>query len=218
MISALPVFDFDRDLAPRLHAVEELRRRQHARHRCMHRRASIELEEDLGIHQVAHQFGASRFAADLLAQLLLVVRRDRPGADARPDGPASACRPCRMTSCTSFGQPPSGSPSDPENMSTTEFGSVRLWFGPEPLELLDGHAVADQEDRHVADHLARRRHFHDVAERHVHVGIRARDLRPARAEAHRLRPAPAGSCTGRRASRADRPPPCPTSEPESNGA
>ena len=44
--------------------------------------------------------------------------------------------------------------------------------------------MVHQEDGQVADHLARRRHFHDVAQRHVDFRIGARDLVPARAQPH----------------------------------
>ncbi len=45
-------------------------------------------------------------------------------------------------------------------------------------------AAAEQEERHVADHLARGRDLHDVAEELVDLGIGARDLGPAVGNAH----------------------------------
>ena len=42
----------------------------------------------------------------------------------------------------------------------------------------------DQKNRHVAHHFARWRHFDDVAESHVDVGVGARDFVPARAQPH----------------------------------
>ena len=54
----------------------------------------------------------------------------------------------------------------------------------QPRELLHRHAVVHQKQRHIADHFTRRRHLHDIAEGHVHLGICARDLAPALAQAH----------------------------------
>ena len=52
------------------------------------------------------------------------------------------------------------------------------------LELFDGHAVVDQEDRHVADDFAGWRDFDDVAKGHVDFGVGLRNLMPARTKAH----------------------------------
>ena len=43
----------------------------------------------------------------------------------------------------------------------------------------------EQEQRHVADDLRRGRHLDDVAEQLIHVGVRARDLRPPVRDRHR---------------------------------
>src|SRR5439155_5421016 len=46
--------------------------------------------------------------------------------------------------------------------------------------------VRDEEERHVADHLARRRDLDDVAEELVHVGVGSQDLPPPRGEPQAL--------------------------------
>ena len=48
-------------------------------------------------------------------------------------------------------------------------------------------AARDEKHRHVADNFAARRDLHDVTEQLVHLGVSARDLRPAMTEAHRAR-------------------------------
>jgi hypothetical protein len=50
----------------------------------------------------------------------------------------------------------------------------------------DGHAVAYQEDRQVADDLARRGHLDDVAESKIDLGVGSGDFGPVRPEAHRF--------------------------------
>ena len=57
---------------------------------------------------------------------------------------------------------------------------------PDRLELRHRHAVRHEEDGHVADDLARRRHLDDVAEGAIDVGVSARNLGPAVAQPHAL--------------------------------
>ena len=185
MTSVFPGSSSTRDLFAGLHAVEELRCRQHA-HIAVELPFLREGKKHLRIHQVAHQVRAACVVANLLFEhrrRLLHVRRER---DARRGVRVSVSGPRRTASTIFGGQPPSGSPSAPENISTTELGSVKVWFAPKRSKLMNGHSVAHQEDRHVADDLARRRDLHDVAERHVDVGVGAGDLRPPVPEAHRF--------------------------------
>ena len=52
------------------------------------------------------------------------------------------------------------------------------------LQLLHGRPVAHQEQCHVSNHLARRRHLNDVAERHVDLGVGPRNVMPSLSQAH----------------------------------
>ena len=51
-------------------------------------------------------------------------------------------------------------------------------------KLFDGHVMVDQENREIADRLARGRYFYDVAQRPVDIRVRPGNLMPARAQPH----------------------------------
>ena len=154
---------FDRDLV----AASPCRRRTAAWAALRRRRSSAALRANFTNTPDTSGSSALRRATAAWpdsSSTLAAVSSKSTGARCAPGRPRAACAPRRMIFCNCLGHPPSGSPSEPLNISITEFGQRQIVIRPQLLELLHGHAVGHQEDRHVADHLARRRDLHDVAE------------------------------------------------------
>ena len=126
------------------------------------------VEEHLRVQQVRQHVVVARLAArSSSASSLRAAAKSTVGSVAPGPALRSAWRRAesRMIFWSTFGQPPSGSPSSPCIISTTLRGkfSGRVGFSTS----IGGQAVGDHEQRQVADDLARRRHLHDVAEQLV---------------------------------------------------
>ncbi len=149
-----------------------------------------ELGEHLRIHQVRIQVVVGRLALErfgkFLADLVQVRRRgDRAGNDAlleillRLGGPFFA-----EHNALHILRPAALRPAETAAHHVDDgFGkALRAGFEVHHVGGLD--AAREKKQRHVADDLAAGRDLHDVAEELVHLGVSARDFRPAMRHAH----------------------------------
>ena len=136
----------------------------------MHPERAIEGEEYVRVHQVAHQFGASCFAADLLlSSCWVAVEVD--GCEMLAWTARLRRAPMKDDILDVFGPSAFRLTQRTGEHIHDRVRQRHVVVRPEPLELFYGHSVADEEDRQVADNLARWSHLDDVAEGHIDVGV-----------------------------------------------
>ena len=152
----------DLDLVPGAEAVEKGGRGQHG-----------ELPELAGGFFEILGGAGEKQRVEQVAQLRWTVppgRSGRPWSRPAGRGRATGCfLPARALVRKGSGHPPAGTPSSPGKEPDNAVGQVEA--GRVALELDDVGVGAAQVQSEVADHLGARRHFHDVAEDPVGLGV-----------------------------------------------
>ena len=189
MNSVLPSSIVDGNFLARLHAVEKRRRGQGGKIAVVARDGARNRRNTSGYMRWLKRSSSVDVALQLgeraRPEFFEIQRRQRL---ARAGRSAVCGRPARRAAISSASRPPAGR-ARRAIMSMTDSGNgVPPGSRFSTSRRLD--AAREEEHRHVADHLAARRDFHDVAEKLVHLGVGAGDFRPAMRPGPCSRPVP----------------------------
>ena len=128
----LAALDVDADLLPRLHAVEEHRRRQDAHVAVLQPVARV-LEPHLRIHEIGREVVVRHRPRQLLLDASRARPRGRPAADARRGARSAASRPSAPSAAAPRESRRRAGPRSPRNSCTTDSGKATSVRGIEHL-------------------------------------------------------------------------------------